>query len=40
MHVFINGVIGVFAGLTVLYLAVKLNQLLDSLKKSGTEESP
>ena len=39
LEVFINGIIGVYAGLFVLYLAIKLNKLVDRSQASDKDDS-
>ncbi len=38
VEVFINGISGVFIGLTVLYVAIKINKLLAGREVASKEE--
>lgn len=37
-EIFVNGIFGVFIGLTVLYIAIKLNKLLAGREVAKKEE--
>ena len=38
LDIFVNGISGVFIGLTVLYIAIKINKLLAGREVAGKEE--
>lgn len=38
LEIFVNGIAGVFVGLTVLYIAIKINKLLADRQTAKKEE--